>query len=370
MTPTRSATPPQPAAPTPIGHVAVVMWKPYDGMAQAIAQALVELGYRVAPFGWDQPVPAGTAVVFSQGPYGRFLAVPSQLGQLPPDKRPLLVHWNDEGLPDLRLPWPIMSGLSRARSGVGRLIHAPHPLSQALARRPFIQWIDKRMMRFSYMGDYHYAYQRGWLSLLVDFSAIYATLHSAHGLPTLAVPWGAIPGWSADLGLERDIDVLWMGARATHRRSALLDRVRDDLRRRGIEMYVADNEEHPFIFGEERTRILNRAKVTLNLTRTWYDDNFLRFPIVMPNRSLVVSEPLLAHSPDYVAGTHYVVAPSARLADTVAHYLAQPDERQRLVDNAYALVTQTLTLKNCVARIMAAVAELSQTRPPGNAPAR
>src|SRR5262249_26869 len=160
---------------------------------------------------------------------------------------------------------------------------------------------------------YHYAYKQGWLSLLVDQSRIYAALRSAHGLPTLAVPWGAIPGreWSADLGLERDIDVLWIGARASRRRGTLLDQVRTDLRQRGIEMYVADNEAHPFIFGEERTRMLNRAKVTLNLTRTWYDDNFLRFSIVLPNRSLLVSEPLLAHCDEYVDGTHYVTAPAA-----------------------------------------------------------
>jgi len=224
------------------------------------------------------------------------------------------------------------------------------------------------MMRFSYMGDYHYAYRQGWLSLLVDFSKIYAALHSAHGLPTLAVPWGAIPAWSADLGLERDIDVLWMGARASRRRSALLDQVRADLRRRGIEMYVADNEEHPFIFAEERTRMLNRAKVTLNLTRTWYDDNFLRFSIVLPNRSLLISERMLAHCDDYVPGTHYVAAPAAQLGETIAHYVTHIAERQRIVDNAYRLVTETLTLKNSVARIMAALAEIARTRQTRTAP--
>jgi len=218
------------------------------------------------------------------------------------------------------------------------------------------------MKRYSYLGDYHFAFRQGWLNLLVDSSQIYANLHSAHGLPTLAVPWGAIPGWSADLGLERDIDVLWMGARASRRRGDLLDRVRASLRRRGIEMYVGDNEEHPFIFADERTRMLNRAKVTLNITRTWYDDNFLRFAIVLPNRSLLVSEPMLDHCSEYVAGQHYVSAPHDQLADTIAYYLTHSTERQRIVDNAYQLVTQELTLKNCVARIMAAAGELAQAR--------
>jgi len=77
-----------------LSRVSVVMWQPYDGMAQAIAEALLQLGYDVVPFAWNQPVPDGVDAVFSHGPYGRFLSIPSQLGQLLPDKRPLLVHWN------------------------------------------------------------------------------------------------------------------------------------------------------------------------------------------------------------------------------------------------------------------------------------
>jgi len=351
------------ATPAPAYRVAVVMWKPYDGMAQAIAAALTQLGHTALPFVWQDHLPDDVDVVLSQGPYGPFLHVPRQLGALPPERRPVMVHWNDEGLPDPRLPWPVMSALGALRSGVGRLDDSPRPLVRGLAQRPPVRWIGQRMLRFRYLGDYHYAYRQGWLSLLVDFSTIYAELHQAHGLRAIAVPWGSIPDWSADLKLPRDIDVLWMGARATRRRAELLDRVRGELRQRGIEMYVADNEEHPFIFADERTRMLNRAKVTLNLTRTWYDDNFLRFPIVMPNRSLVVSEPLLPHCAEYVAGTHYVAAPIAELAATIEHYLAHADERQRIVENAYQLVTTELTLANCVNRILTAITGLKARAP-------
>ncbi len=348
-----------PAAPPPAPplRVAVVQWMPHDGMAEAVHNALLALGHTPMLVDWDKPLPRDAQVIFSQGPYGHFLEVPYQLGQRPPSERPVMVHWNDEGLPDLKLPWPVMRTLGGARSWLGRLPHSAAPAARALARTAPVRWINRRMFRFSYLGDYHFAYHQGWLTLLVDFSKIYADLHTQHGLPTLAVPWGSVPGWFADLGLERDIDVLWMGARAGRRRSGLLDRVRADLKALGVEIYVVDNEEHPFIFGAERTRFLNRAKITLNLTRTWYDDNFLRFPIVMPNRSLVVSEPLLPHCTDYVAGTHYVVAPIPDLARTIHHYLQHPAERAHIVEQAYQLVTTTLTLENCVGRIMTVVAE-------------
>jgi hypothetical protein len=345
-------------------RVAVVLWQYVDGMAQAIAQALSQLGYDALPFIWDQPMPAGAQVILTHGPYGCFLSVPEKLAKLPPAERPLLVHWNDEGMPNLHLPWPMMSALGSLRSWAGRVAASPNPAAQPLARLLRRAGIDRRFKRFSYLGDYAFAHRQGWLGLLVDQSKIYAAIHTRHGLPTLAVPWGSIshPAWSADLGLERDIDVLWMGARASRRRGALLDRLRADLRQHGIEMYVADNEEHPFIFAEERTRFLNRAKITLNLTRTWYDDNFLRFAIVLPNRSLLVSEPMLDHAPEYVAGRHYVSTPIDQMADTMAHYLAHADERQQIVDQAYRLVSTELTLKNCVARIMAAVADLERAR--------
>jgi hypothetical protein len=361
-----SASPP---APKPGYNVAVVFWKTYDGMAEAIAGALGQLGHTPLPFAWDAPIPDSADVVFSQGPYGPFLQVPQQLGSLQNGHRPFMVHWNDEGLPDLRLSWPIMAGVAAGRSWAGRLPQSPSQTLRTLSQYPPMTWVRQRMKRFSYLGDYHYAFRQGWLNLLVDFSQVYARLHSAHGVPALAVPWGAVPSWSANLNLERDIDVLWMGARASRRRSRLLDQVREGLRRRNIEMYVADNEEHPFIFGAERTRMLNRAKITLNLTRTWYDDNFLRFPIVMPNGSMVVSEPLLPHCPDYVAGEHYVAAPIPQLADTIHHYVTHEAERQSIVAQASVLMNTNLTLSNCVDRIMSAVAERMPRREPALAKA-
>jgi hypothetical protein len=131
--------------------------------------------------------------------------------------------------------------------------------------------------------------------------------------------------------------------------------VREELRVHGIEIYVADNEENPFIFGEERTRFLNRAKITLNLTRTWYDDNFSRFAIAIPNRSLMVSEPLLPHCPQYKAGVHYVSTPIDSLTEMIVYYLKHDDERLRIIENAYQLVTTVLTWRNSIKTIMEAV---------------
>src|SRR6266498_3016988 len=44
--------------PTPRYNVAVVFWEPVDGMAEAVANALGELGHRPLPFAWDGQIPA------------------------------------------------------------------------------------------------------------------------------------------------------------------------------------------------------------------------------------------------------------------------------------------------------------------------
>jgi hypothetical protein len=155
-----------------------------------------------------------------------------------------------------------------------------------------------------------------------------------------------------------------MGARATRRRSQLLDRVRQELNSYSVNMHVADNEENPFIFGETRTRFLNRAKITLNLTRTWYDDNYSRFVYAIPNRSLVVSEPLLPHCPDFEAGVHYVSAPIDKLAQAIVYYLTHDHERQAIVENAYRLITTKLTFRNSIALLIDAVTQYTLQRRP------
>jgi len=336
-------------------RIALVKWTDHDELAEAIRDELVELGHQVAYFRFDQAIPDGVDVVFSFAPYGRLLQIPKQLVHIPRTNRPIYVHWNTEGLPDLRMPWHLMYAVSACRSWIGRLNNFNNQQVSSLVSRPPLSRLHTKLTRFRYLGDFFYAQRMGWVDVFADISSIYAQFFNKHGLPAMSAPFGGFPGWSADLGLERDIDVLWMGKRATKRRGHLLDRLRKELHANGVEIHVVDNVENPFVFGQERTCLLNRTKITLNLLRTWYDENSLRICIAAPNRSLVVSEPLLPHVPDYHAGFHYVSAPIDKLAETILYYLEHSDERQRIVENAYQLLTTTLTMSNSIKIIMEAV---------------
>ncbi len=335
--------------------VAVIRWQQSDEISKAICTELADLGYQPSVFDHNTMPPSNAQVVFSFGPYGNFLNIPAQLARASLEQRPIFVHWNTEGIPDLRIPWRFMRWASGIRSWLGRIDRFDHGRTFALIHKPPLSQLNQRMLRFRNVGDYNYAYRNGWLNVLADSSIIYADVRTQMGLPTLYAPWGYVPQWSGNLRCARDIDVLWMGNRATRRRSQILDAVCQQLDARGVRVYRADNEHAPFIFGEERMRLLNRAKITLNVTRTWYDDNYSRLAIAAPNRSLIVSETLLPHCPNWVAGKHYVASPVNLLADTILDYLDHDAERERIVENAYQFVTTELTFGSTVRTIMDSV---------------
>lgn len=343
------------------GTVAIPHGNERDGIAEVIADELNALGYQPVHFQIGSPIPEKAEVVFSFGPYGKFLTIPRQLAKMPPDQKPIFVHWNTEGIPDLRIPWKIMSSIARWRSWLGRLRDSRNGSARIPGTERLFSLIEPRMSRFRYLGDYYYTHRRGWLDIFADTSEIYAEIHRRHGIPTIVAHWGATPQWYKDLGLERDIDVLWMGTRGTRRRSILIDRVRSELESHGVRMHVADGKENPFIFGDERIHYLNRSKITLNITRTWYDDNFSRIALAAPNRSLIVSEKILPHCPSFLAGTHYVAVPVEELAETILYYLEHEEERSRIVDNAYHLVTTKLLFRESIKSIMDAVNQVYQS---------
>lgn len=354
------------AASTAAKTIAVLSWRSGDGISEMLCHELENLNYSPVPFAYGSPIPEPADVLLSFGPYGQLLPVWQRAAESPAERRAVVVHWNTEGMPDPRLPVSLMRLLSLQRSRLGFMAQ-PIPEQQRISRwsrRLLNTVVGNRMARFRHTGDYDYAYRRGWLHVLADTSTVYARLRTGFGLPTLYAPWGATSTWHADLKLTRDIDVLWMGTRGSSRRSHRLDRLRRELQARGVRMHVADNVENPFIFNSVRTEYLNRAKITLNLTRAWYDDNFSRFALAASNRSLIVSEPLLPHCPDFEAGNHYVSAPIGHLADHILYYLQHENERQRIVEQSYELVTTELQFGHILKRVLDAAAGCQQAAGP------
>ena len=335
-------------------RVAVPEWVEDDGIANMIGFELEQIGYHPVLFSFDSNIPADVDYLLTFGPYNRILPIWQNNAHIARSRRPVVIHWNTEGMPDLRIPPKVVSALAAMRSKIGRMSYSGSVFDQFLYSIRPVSNIDQSFKRYRYHGDYEYACRKGWLHVLSDTSHIYSQIRSKIGIPTLYAPWGASQRWYEDLGLKRDIDVLWMGTRGSQRRGRILDQVFRELKLKGLNVYIGDNEEKPFVFGEERTRLLNRAKITLNITRTWYDDNFSRFTMACSNRSMIVSEPLLPHCTEFKENVHYVSAKIEDLANTIVYYLEHEEERRQIVDNAYELMMTELKFEKSLRKMFAA----------------
>ncbi len=314
-------------------RVAILSWSADDGIAKAFETALAIQGALPRLFVIGDPIPEPVDLVLSFAPYGRLTPLMTRLVDLPLHRRPRWLHWSMECFPSLGVPWPLLSRLARLRSQVDT--------------------VGERLARHRFLGEYLRALDAGLMTRLVESSNLHAQIYQAHGYDVPYVPWGMPSAWQADMELERDIDVLWMGKRRTRRRARWLGLIRAEIEAEGLHMYVADGEERPFVFGQERIRLLNRARVTLNLLPRSYDTAFtFRFVHAAANGSLVVSEPNLPHCPEIEPGQHYVAAEPRHLSQTILRCLRMPEAQAPVVAAARSLVRKHLTMQASLARIL------------------
>lgn len=334
-------------------RIGLVKWNQTDGLAGDLAEELVELGHDVC-VSVPADIPETIDVVVTYAPWGRMLDVTNRLRELKERRRsPVFLHWNLENPPDLSIPWPILRLVSGARINFDRLHDTRSSLVRRMLDAPPLTWLDRRMIKFRYLGEYYHISEEGWLNTLAETSLLFSGFHRRHGLNTCYVPWGTSPNWHQELNLERDIDVLWLGNRRTKRRSHLIDAIREKLRQQGFNMMVIDGVEHRFVFGEERIRLLNRVKIAVHLNMHWYDNSFhMRFHMIAGNRAMVVAERLPPHYTEYCDGLHYIASDSDRIVDQIVYYLTHEEERRAIAARAYELVTDEMCLGRSIERLV------------------
>jgi hypothetical protein len=327
-----------------------VIWKEPDELGTLLSDVLADKGCKVINLLYEDRLPQDLDVVLVYGPFNSLVPLANQLLDWPSSQRPTFVLWMTEQFPSPALPeWgQYLGGIIRSR--VERLAFRQRNQGE-WQLDPRLRWLTTKAYRFRYYGDLHWLRRQGILSVLAVTSRWTADLLRAKGFDPIEAYLGSHPSWGASLGLERDIPVLWIGKIGSDRRRHLLDRIRAELRERGIEMLMVDGVEHPYVFGEERTVLLNRTQITLNLLRAKWDDNSLRYSLAALNRTLTVTEPTLPHTA-YTPGVHLVEAPIEQLADTICHYLHHEEERVRIVDQAYQLATTELTMNKGIDQII------------------
>src|SRR5215216_5251931 len=102
-------------------RVAVPEWVEDDGIARMICFELERLGYNPVLFFFDRNVPEDVDYLLTFGPYDRILPIWQNNARIALIRRPVVIHWNTEGMPDLRMPPKVVRTLGALRSKIGRM---------------------------------------------------------------------------------------------------------------------------------------------------------------------------------------------------------------------------------------------------------
>jgi hypothetical protein len=316
-------------------RVGVVKWKQNDAISKGLVRGIAALGHEPVEFTQNNALSANLDFVIAPGPFGSLVPLCRQLLSMPAGQRPAFVLLMTEQLPSPALPEWFRFNAGLARSWVERLAYTRSSANGWRAATA-LNWFLSKGTRYRYYGDLYWMRSQGLLTVLALWSYWTAEFLRARGFDPLVLTGGIQQDWGRDLQIERDIPALWIGKPGSTRRARMIHALREQLRRHGVEMMVVDGKEHPYVFGEKRTILVNRTKILVNLLREPWDDNSMRYALAAHNRALIVTEPTLPHTP-HKPGIHLVEAPFEKMADTICYYLKHEEERLQIVENAFQL---------------------------------
>lgn len=320
-------------------RIGIMYFSKGEGVSTLHSQIVRRLGHAALDFFWNDKLPDDLDMVLVFGPWGSMTPLANQLVCLPAERRPKLVWWLSEQLPNPALPEWLRSGAGRLRSRLERMAYRACPDGSWRLQAGFGRLLTSKAKRFRYYGDLLWLKNAGVLTCVVQGSGFSKSVLVRRGFPIYYPPVPSyFPEWGADLQLERDIPVLWIGKVATRRRRRMLEYIEQELGKAGVPLLRIDGERHPYVFNEQRTVLLNRTQVVLNLLRASWDNNAMRFQLATLNRAMVISEPMRDQTP-FVPGVHIVEVPYRHIPGQILYYLDHADERRAFTERAYRLIT-------------------------------
>jgi hypothetical protein len=330
-------------------------------LADVMADGFRDHGCIVDVLNRTEPWERAYDLVLGYGPHtreGSLLPTALRLLSYDSETRPFFCWWYTEAVsrPDMTAGLVRLAARLHAAGGLYLLRHSAdgNEFQARVLKRLFLN----RHFRLGILGELHAFRSRGLLGTLVATSQVKAAQLRRHGFEPIVAPIGFHPTLhGSDLGINRDIDVAFLGRIHTKRRLKLLTRLRRDLAKHGIKVAVPEGE----VDGTQRIRFLNRAKIVLNIFQNPHDFVGLRAMFCAANKALMVSEPPADEKP-FVPGQHIVTAPIEKLAETMNLYLCHEDKRKQIVQQAYRLVSEELTIYRMTGRILKHAHELHARR--------
>ncbi len=189
-------------------------------------------------------------------------------------------------------------------------------------------------------------YSDAWCDFVAAGTAPRCRLLARMGIPWEYAPLGYHPLWGTDRREDRDIDVVFLGRLKRTGRERLLSRVARRLAGAGAKMVVVEHDCH----GEDRTRLLNRARISLDLVKNTWEMPVLRPLVSMACGALVVSNCALEPYP--FREEHLVRVDSDSLVAAILKHLHDEPARRRITEAACRHLTAELAWAPIVSRVL------------------
>ncbi len=170
---------------------------------------------------------------------------------------------------------------------------------------------------------------------------------SSKGFNAEFIPFAYHHSFGEDMNLKRDIDVLFLGRLNNARRKKIVKNLSQKLQKDKIRLKVVDNN----CYGKQRTELLSRSKISIDLPRVPWDFGIERFIMSMSCGSLIISE-ISENTSPFITGTHFVSSDEDKFASVIKHYLKNDIERHAITQTASHFVRQECTLQKSVCQII------------------
>lgn len=333
----------------------IVLVRDRDDMGAAILATLEELGY--APrvefrhrlpqgFRFD---PQDVDVVLAYGPHNGSILEAANTVDFRRHSRPLFVWWLLENLPSSGVSPAVLNVAGECRLWLDALLRVWSGRAIA-AGAGKLQHLLESGHRMRIWAEARRLHNRRQLDGFYVDSAIATKILARDGVHSVHLPFGGHQVFGRDLGIPRDLDVVFLGQPGSKRRLRLLERTKIELARGGVDVHVVDGTGG-YLDGDARTRLLNRSKVVLNIMKEAEDSVGLRFLMAGANKAVTVSEPTSALT-FLRPGEHYVEAPPEQLADAVMQSLRNENARTAMAERTFRYLMGEGHLVHSVQRIL------------------
>lgn len=260
-------------------------------------------------------------------PIHRTIARLEQAPRVPP-----ILFWFTEQLPHPRLP--LVKALAMLRWRLGELGH--------------------RIGRLRAIGDILALQKRGWLQRIAVFSERHQATFAQLGCSVVRAPMGLHLTFGERLQLARDVDVLFLGTTRDRRRKRIIAQLTEQFAVSGINFVIKDGSQtHGHVFETERTELINRSKILLNVMRQPWDDLTFRALLAAGNGAMLLSEPVAELGwGDFRPNHHFIMGEIDQLATTAKRWLADDAARQAVAETSYQLVVTQMTIEQMTGRLL------------------